>query len=167
MPSWPRRWPRDIPTRNVQIYLPTPDAPDVDVHKIRSLVVADTAPMKRQGNIPQLCGRDPGHPNVNGHRLHVQTVACDAVSMSTQEFVAPRCSETTNDIDLKIGIPEGSSQVVEEIKHPGIVFMNFTGAVVAQKTVQASQGFQVVSFATAVNNVQSLSSVCVNKMQRI
>ena len=123
--------------------------------------------MQRQGGIPQLCSRYRGYPDVNSHRLHVQTVASYSVSMGSQEFVAPGCAETTDHIDLKMGIPERGSQVVEEIEHPGIVFVNFTGAVVTQKTVQECQGFLVVSLATAIDNVQPLSSVCVNKIQRI
>lgn len=45
--------------------------------------------------------------------------------------------------------------------------MNFTCAVVAQITVQLRQGFLIVPFAIAVNNVQSLSRVCVEEMQAV
>ena len=107
MPGWRRRWPRVIPTRD-GAELPTPDAAHVDVHEIRSRVVADAAPMQRQGSIPQLCGRNSGYPNVDGHRLHVETVAGHAMPMRAEKFVAPRRAVAADDINLKIGIPQRS-----------------------------------------------------------
>ena len=123
--------------------------------------------MQRQGSIPKLCGRNPGHTNVDGHRLHMETVTSHAVSMGAEEFIAPGRAETANDIYLKIGIPKCSSQVVEEVEYPGIVLVNFTGAVIAQKTVQALHRFLIVAFTVAVNDVQSLSSMCVKKVQAV
>ena len=111
--------------------------------------------MQRQGSIPQLCGRNPGHPDVDGHRLHVEAVAGDAMSVSAEEFVAPRRAETADHINFKIGIPERSSQVVEQVEYSGIVLMNFAGAVVAQIMVQARQRFLIVAFAVAVDGRSS------------
>ena len=45
--------------------------------------------------------------------------------------------------------------------------MNLSGAVVAQVTVQSRQGIQMIAVAIAVNDVQSLSSVCVEEMQAV
>jgi len=87
--------------------------------------------------------------------------------MSAEEFIAPGRAETADDINPKIGIPECSSQVVEEVEYPGIVLMNFTGAVIAQKTVQACHRFPIVAFTVAVNDVQSLSSMCMKEMQAV
>src|SRR5579864_7297240 len=123
--------------------------------------------MQRQSSVPQLCGRNPGHPNVDGHRLHVETVTSHAVSMSTEEFVAPGRAVAADDTNLKIGIPERNSQVVEQVEYPGIVLMNFAGAVVAQITVQARQRFLIVAFAIAVDDIQALSRMCVKKMQAV
>src|SRR5438552_4316676 len=106
MPSWRRSWLRAIPTRKVGAQLPAPDAPHVHVHKIRRWVIADTASTQRQGNISQLCGRNSRHADVDGHRLHVKTVAGHSVSMNTKEFVAPGSAVTADDVNLKIGIPE-------------------------------------------------------------
>ena len=94
----------------------------------------NTTAMQRQSSIPQLCDRNAGHPYVDGHCLHVETVAGDTVSMSAEEFVAPGCTVAADYINLKIGIPECGSQVVEEVEYPGIVLVNFTSAVIAQKT---------------------------------
>ena len=91
--------------------------------------------MQRQRSIPQLCGRNAGYPNVDGHCLHVETVAGDSVSMSTEEFVAPRRPVAADHINLKIGISERGSQVVQEIEYTRIVLMNFARTVVSQISV--------------------------------
>jgi hypothetical protein len=74
---------------------------------------------------------------------------------------------TADYINLKVGIPERGSQVVEKIEHPGIVLVNFASAVVAQITVQASQGLLVISLGVAVDNVQSFASMYMNQMKLI
>lgn len=123
--------------------------------------------MQRHGRIPQLRSRNSGHPDVDGHRLHVETVTGHAVSMSTKKFVAPGRAVAADDVDFKIGIPECSRQVVEQVKYPRIIFMNLAGAMVAQITVQARQGFRIVAFPIAVDDGQTLASVGVEKMQTI
>jgi hypothetical protein len=59
--------------------------------------------MQGQGSIPELCSRNPGDSNVDGHRLHVETVTGHAVSMRAEELVAPGRAVTADDINLKIG----------------------------------------------------------------
>src|ERR1700746_3617923 len=115
------------------------------MHEIRSSVVADTTTMQRQGSVPQLCRGSPGHPDVDGHCLHVETVAGHAMSMNAEKFIAPRRAVAADDINLKIGIPERSGQVVQKIEHPRIALMNFAGAVVAQIAVLARPRFRVVA----------------------
>src|SRR5579872_212411 len=111
--SWRRSWLRAIPIRKDCGQLPSSNAPHIYVHKIRCCVIADTASMQREGRIPQLCGRNSRHADVDGHRLHVKTVAGHTVSMRAQEFVTPRSAVTANDINFKIGIPERRGQFVE------------------------------------------------------
>jgi len=108
MPNWRWPWLRVIPTRKPGAQLPTPDAPHVHVHEIRSSVVADTTTMEREGSVPQLCGGNPGYPDVDSHCLHVETVAGHAMSMNAEKFIAPRRAVAADDINLKIGIPERS-----------------------------------------------------------
>jgi hypothetical protein len=94
----------------------------------------------------------------------METVTSDAVSMTTEELVAPGGAVTADNINLKIGIPERGSQVVEEIEHPGIVLMNLAGAVVVQITVQALQRFLIVTSTIAIDDVQAFSGMRVKKM---
>ena len=56
---------------------------------------------------------------------------------------------------------------MEEIEQVGVELMNFSGSVVTQITVEARHGFRIVAFAIAVNDVQSLSSMCVEEMQPV
>ena len=87
--------------------------------------------MQRKGGIPHSCGRNAGNPNVDGHGSHVETVASDTVSMSAEEFVAPRCAIATEDVDLKVRISECDGQVVQQIEHSRVVLGNCAGPVVA------------------------------------
>ncbi len=87
--------------------------------------------------------------------------------MSAKEFVAPGRSLAADHINFKIGIPESGNQVVEQVEYPGIILMNFAGAVVAQITVQPRQGFRIVAVTVAVDDCQALSSVAVEEVQTI
>jgi hypothetical protein len=101
----------------------------------------------QRGSIPHSCGRNPGYPNVDGHGLHMETVASDTVSMSAEEFVAPRSAIATEEVDLKVRIPECGSQVVEQVEHLRVALVNCAGPVVAQITVEANVGILIVSVA--------------------
>jgi hypothetical protein len=89
------------------------------------------------------------------------------MSMSAEEFVAPGSAVATDYIDLKSGIPECISQVAEQVEYQGIVLMNLAGPVVPQIVIQSRQGFLVVTLASAVDDVQALSGMCVKKMQAV
>src|ERR1700756_3292013 len=115
MPNWRGRLPRVIPILDPRP-LPAPDAPHVDVHEVRHGVIADTTSTQDQSCISQLCSGDPGHTNVNGHRLHVEAVTGHAVSMSAKEFVAPGRTVTPDYVNLKIGIPKRRGQIMQQIK---------------------------------------------------
>jgi hypothetical protein len=65
----------------------------------------------------------------------METVLSDSVSVSTEEFVAPRRAIPAKDINLKIRVPESSSQVVEQVKDARVVIVNGAGAVVTQVAV--------------------------------
>jgi hypothetical protein len=121
--------------------------------------------MQRKGSIPHSCARNPGYPNVDGHGLHMETVARDTVSTSAEEFVAQRRAIATEDIDLKVRIPECGSQVVEQVEHSRVVLVNCAGPVVAQITVEANVSILIVSFAIAVDDVEVLSRMCVEQPQ--
>ena len=103
------------------------------------------------------------HANVDCHRLHVETVAGHTVSMSAKKFVAPGRTVAADNINLEVGISERGCQVVQQIKYPGIILMNFASAVVAQVMIQTRQGFRIVAFPIAVNDAQVLSRVSVEK----
>ena len=85
--------------------------------------------------------------------------------MRAEEFVAPRRAIPADDVDLKIRIAKFRRQVVQEVEHAGIVLMNFAGAVVAQILAEASQGFLIIALVIAVDDIQALSGMSVEKMK--
>lgn len=97
----------------------------------------------------------------------METVASDTVSMSAEEFVAPGRAIATKDVDLKLGIPECGSQVVEKVEHPRVVLANCAGPMVAQITVEANVGIPIVCFAIAIDDVEALSRMCVEQPKAV
>lgn len=97
----------------------------------------------------------------------METVASDTVSMSAEEFVAPRRAIATKDVDLKVRIPECGRQVVEQVEHSRVVLVNCAGAVIAQIMVEANAGILIVSFAIAVDDVEALSGMCMEQPQTV
>ena len=89
------------------------------------------------------------------------------MSMGAQELVAPRRAVAADDINLEIGIPEFGREVVQQVEHPRIIFMNLAGAVVAQIVVQLRQRFWIIAGAVTVDDIQTLASVSVKKMQAV
>src|SRR5437899_1979886 len=123
--------------------------------------------MQPERGISQLRRRDSRYADVNGHRLHVQAAGGDAVSMSSKEFVAPGCAVAADNIDLGIGIPKRGHQVVQQVKYTGIVFVNLASAMVPQVAVELRQGFPVVTFGVAVDDVKALPCVGVEQTQAV
>jgi len=87
--------------------------------------------------------------------------------MSAEEFVAPRSAIATEDVDLKVRIPECGSQVVEQVEHSRVALVNCAGPVVAQITVEANVGILIVSLTIAVDDVEVLSRMCVERPQAV
>lgn len=46
--------------------------------------------MQRQSDIAELGRADVWDPDINGHRMHVQAVLCDTVSVAQQVLITPR-----------------------------------------------------------------------------
>src|SRR5580765_6121239 len=97
----------------------------------------------------------------------MQAVDGHAMSMGAQELIAPRRAVAADDINLEIRIPEFGREVVQQVEHPRIIFMNLAGAVVAQIMVQLRQRFWIIAGAVTVNDIQTLASVSVKKMQAV
>jgi len=82
--------------------------PYIDVHKTRSCVETATPPRcKAKGSIPEFRGGNPGRPNVNGHPLHMQTMASDPrVQEVHRTSLLPGRAVTADSINFKVALSE-------------------------------------------------------------
>ena len=70
-------------------------------------------------------------------------------------------------INLEVGIPKRSGQVPQKVEYPRIVFVNLACPVVPQIAIQAGQGFLIVTFAIAIDDIQALSGMGVKQVQAV
>jgi hypothetical protein len=108
------------------------------VDEVGSAIIANTPALKAQSGIPHGHGGNSRKSNVDGFRLHVETVASDArvLAAGAQELVAPWRSVSTDDIDLLAGMVQRRRQVVEEVKQVRIEMMHFACTMVAEMVVE-------------------------------
>lgn len=71
--------------------------------KVGAGVVAHASAMQCQCGIANFGGAHTRDADIYSHRLHMQAVARDAVSVRPEILVAPRCPISTHDIDLSAG----------------------------------------------------------------
>jgi hypothetical protein len=69
----------------------------------------------------------------------MQTVPGDTVTMRTQVLIAPRRTVATHDVDLGAWPSQLGSEIVEQIKDPGIVVAYVSGAMVTQVRIQLGE----------------------------
>jgi hypothetical protein len=79
-----------------------PNPSNVDVHKIGRGVIPRASAVQRQSDIAELGRTTVCDPDINGHRLHVQAVLCDTVSVAPQVLITPRRSVTANNVNFGI-----------------------------------------------------------------
>jgi hypothetical protein len=96
-----------------------------------------------------------------------QALTGHTVSVGPQEFVAPGRAIATNDVNLKIGIPERGRQIVQKVEYAGVVLANFAGAVVPQIVTQAYQGILIIAFAVPVDDIQAFPSTGMEEMKPV
>jgi hypothetical protein len=147
--------------------LPVANAADVDVHEIRVSVIADSASMKRYCSVSQSRRGDAGDPDINCHRLHVEAVKGHSVSVCAEVFITPGGAIAADYIDFEIRIAERGSEIVQEIEDPRIIGANIARTVIAQIVAQPIKRFPVVSVAIAVDDVEALSCMGMEKVQLV
>src|SRR5450631_3045659 len=100
-------------SHTVGFTLPAAYTSHVHVHEVGISIVADTAALEAQRGVPHSGGDNSRQANVDGFRLHVEAVTSDprVRAAGTQEFVAPGCAVSTDDIDLAAGMVQGRRQV--------------------------------------------------------
>ena len=123
--------------------------------------------MQAEGRISELCGRCAGYADVDRHRLHVQTVLRDAMTVRTEPLVAPRSSVATHHVDFGVRTTERCRQVVEQIEDTRIVLMHVAGSVIAEKVVQLGKSSGIIAVAVPINDIEVLARVGMEEMKAI
>jgi cyclohexadienyl dehydratase len=129
--------------------LPGPDGPDVQVDEAGTPVVADAAPPERHRGLTELPGVHVGHPYVDGHPLHVETVLGDPAVPPSQPLVGGRRAVARDHLDGRAA-PREDPDVVEEVEQAGIDRVDIARAVVPQELVDPAEG---VGYVPAVGPV--------------
>jgi hypothetical protein len=145
--------------------LPAADGANVYVDKFFAGIITDSTASKREGCIPQFPGTGAGHPDINGHGLHVQAVLGHPARMPAQVAIAPRSTITANNLNLSFGLSYVSSNVVEQIEQPWINMVDIPGTVVAQKIFQLVHRLRHILLPDAINNINALLCVRVVEPQ--
>src|SRR5690348_5106839 len=137
------------------------------MYKIRGGVISHTSSMQRQCCIAKLGGAYARDSNVDGHRLHMQTVTRHAMSVHPEILIAPRGSITAHDIDLSVGTSERNYQIMQQVKNMRIVLVNGSGAVITQVVIQLRKSVGIIAVPPPVHDVKSLARVCMKKVETI
>jgi len=119
--------------------------------------------VKRQGSTSEIACGDPWETNIDCPGLHMETVLRNAGGVGPQEFVAPWRTVAADDGYLGIGLPCSGCKVRQKIKQMGIVMKPLAGAVVTQKVIQPAKCVVEVSVATAIDYVDALAGVSMEK----
>lgn len=123
--------------------------------------------MQGHCSVSQACRGNAGDPDINCHRLHVEAVKSHAVSVSAEVFIAPGSAIAADYIDFEIRIAERGSEIVQQIEYPRIVRAYIAGAMIAQIVVQAVKGFLIISMAIAVDDIEPLACMRMEKPQLV
>jgi hypothetical protein len=120
-----------------------------------------------QSRIPKIDCPNTCQADINRHGLHVQAVACDSMSMRTQELVAPSSAVPTDYVDFGVRPAYLNGEIMQKIKNPRIVMAYVAGTMVAQVAIKVSQCFGNVLVVSAIDDIQALSRVHVKELQPI
>ena len=137
----------------------------VHVHESGTGVIADAASGESECRVAQSESVDTGNANVDGVRLHVQTVLGNSGGTRAEKCIAPGGAVTADDVDFGVGMADGGSEVRQDVEEARIVVLDFAGAVVAEEMVELSLGVREVQVSPAVNDVDPFSGVGVIKAQ--
>jgi len=85
------------------------------MNEVGSRIISDASTMKCQSRVAHLARRYSLHANIDGHRLHVQAVAGDSVTMTPEVFIRLWGAVTTEHLNVRIGTAQGRHQIVKEV----------------------------------------------------
>jgi hypothetical protein len=112
-------------------------------------------------------GWHPADAKINGHGLHVQAVSSHAMPVCAEKLIGPGRAVTTDDINLGLRATQRNEQIMQQVKHSGIVGKNVAGPMIPQKMIHLHKDSVIVSVTITVDNVKAPFGVSVKKMQPI
>jgi len=92
-------------------------------------------------------------------RLHVQAVLRYAGGAGAEEFIAPRGTVATDDIDFGVRAAERSGEIRKNVEDLRIVVFNLARAVVAQEMVELVFGLRQEGVSAPIDDIKTLAGV--------
>jgi hypothetical protein len=87
--------------------------------------------------------------------------------MRPQKLIAPWRAVSANNVYLTFCPAQLRVEIVKQIENSRIISQNCSGAVIAQILIELRERLGDVSVSAAVNNIETLSRMCVKKPQPI
>ena len=128
-------------------------------------IVADAALVESERSAAKLEGVDTGHTQVDGFGLDVQAVFRDTGSALAEELVSPRRTIAANDVDFSVRMAHGDGELFEDVVEAWVEVADVAGAKIAEEVVEFGDGVRKIFIAAAVNDVDALAGVGVEKDQ--
>lgn len=138
---------------------PSPNAAGVNVNESRPRVVADSASLQMQCGVPQHQRIHAGNADVDRMRLHVETIFGYTRRTRAKKLITPGGPVSTNNVDLRAGMPNGRGQIGKDVKDVRIVMLHFAGAMIPKKMIKLIFGFRKILVASAIHDVDALASM--------
>jgi hypothetical protein len=139
------------------------------VDEVGIAIVTNSPALQAQGGIPQRRGGNPRQANIDGFRQHVKAVQSHAGmrAAGAQEFIAPRSTVSTDNVDFAAGIVQGCGQVVEKVKQAVIEMTDLSRTVIAEVVVERGQRFRQVIVTAPINDAEPFVRVGATKAQPV
>ena len=160
-----RRCAPPSPTRGEGLLLsPAAYAPGIDVHKVRSSIIANAAALGRDRRIANARGIDARDANIDGAAIHVQAARGDAIRLLMQRRIARGRAVTGNNL-IGLRAANGAVQIGKLIEQSRIDGVNFIAAVIAKDAVDFGERLRCIRAALKVRATERLARMRVDEGQ--
>lgn len=125
----------------------------------RARIITHSAASEGQRRIAKSESVDARNTDVDGVSLHVLAVLRYPRRAGAQEFITPRSTVSTDNVDLRVGMTNGGGQIGEKVENVRIVVLYVAGAMIAQEMIELSFRLRQILVAATVDNVNMLTGV--------
>ena len=137
------------------------------MNELRLGIETDSPAVERNSSVAQDGRRNPRYSDIDRLPFHVQAMRGDARSSGPQEFVAPGCAITADDINFRSCPANQVGQIVEKVKQPFVQLTHVAGTMIAKKLVQAIHCLRHILISSSIHNVDPLVGMGMVKPQAI